>query len=352
MAKARAVRDGKMKLPILPVIYELPPHLADNWRDRKLWPLVNPNLGRSVDLAFLEREVTTAETEGKEKLALIASQHFNVEVGLSLHTDRWRGADFWQDAVEPGLSLDDIIARCDVVTCGVDGGGNDDLYGFAVIGRERGDGDIRFRRWLTWNHTWVSERGVAERKSENSKYRDFEAAGELSIVENLDDAEIEIADIVSRLDGEGLLPPGAIGIDPYGCRSLTDKLACVGIENERLVAVQQGYKLNGPIIDLERRLDSGTLVHGGQAIMAWAVGNAKVEVKGNALLITKAASGRAKIDPLMALLDAAQLMLNNPEPANRRSIYDNGDLWDAEEGTQMLASRPANKPSIYDSEWR
>jgi phage terminase large subunit-like protein len=48
--------------------------------------------------------------------------------------------------------------------------------------------------------------------------------------------------------------------------------------------------------------------------MAWCVGNAKVEPKGNAILITKQASGTAKIDPLMALLNAAELMGRNPEP--------------------------------------
>jgi phage terminase large subunit-like protein len=323
LAKARAVRDGKMNLPLLPILYELPHDIAKDggWKNKGLWPFINPNLGRSVDLPFLEREVDVAETQGKEQLALIASQHFNVEVGLSLQMDRWRGADYWEGAAEDGLSLQDIIERCDCVTCGVDGGGNDDLYGFCVIGRERGSEDIRQRRWLVWNHTWVSTVGVQARKSENAKYSDFQKAGELTIVENLDDAEIEIADIVTRLEREGLLPEQAIGIDPVGCKSLTDKLECVGIGIDRLAAVQQGYRLNGTIIDVERRLYSKTLAHGGQAIMAWAVGNAKVEVKGNALLITKQASGRAKIDPLMALLDAATLMGNHPT-AGGRSFWD------------------------------
>ena len=55
-----------------------------------------------------------------------------------------------------------------------------------------------------------------------------------------------------------------------------------------------------------------TFVHGGQALMAWAVSNARVEPKGNAIFITKQASGTAKIDPLMAAFNAIAWMSANP----------------------------------------
>jgi phage terminase large subunit-like protein len=70
--------------------------------------------------------------------------------------------------------------------------------------------------------------------------------------------------------------------------------------------------LTGAVKTAERKLADGTLRHSGQSLMAWAVGNARVEPKGNAILVTKQASGSAKIDPLMAAFNAIALMVRKP----------------------------------------
>jgi phage terminase large subunit-like protein len=76
--------------------------------------------------------------------------------------------------------------------------------------------------------------------------------------------------------------------------------------------INQGWKHSGAIKTTERKLADKTLIHGGQALMAWAVSNACVEPKGNAIVITKQASGTAKIDPLMAAFSAVAWMSANP----------------------------------------
>ena len=95
-----------------------------------------------------------------------------------------------------------------------------------------------------------------------------------------------------------------------------------GIELKQIIAIRQGYSLNGAIKTCERMVAAKPLVHAASALLAWCVSNARIEDKGNAILVTKAASGKAKIDLLMALFDAVSLMANNPQAAGGRSFWD------------------------------
>jgi phage terminase large subunit-like protein len=74
----------------------------------------------------------------------------------------------------------------------------------------------------------------------------------------------------------------------------------------------------GVIKTAERKLADRTLCRGGQGPMAWVVSNAHVEPRGDAIIITKEASGTAKIDPLMAAFNDIAWMAPNPTSARLR----------------------------------
>jgi phage terminase large subunit-like protein len=307
---AREVRDGKLKLPLLAVLYELPERLTENggWKDPRLWGLVNPNLNRSVSEDWLRDALIKAESEGAESLALLASQHFNVEIGLALSGGRWRGADHWEAAADTSITLQSLMERCDVITAGIDGGGLDDLFGLGLIGRCR-----TTRDWLSWNHAWVQRDVLDLRKDISQNLLDFAADGDLTICDDATTDINEAADIVEMIRDAGLLPEKlGVGLDPFGVAGMIDALAERKIGGDTLSAIRQGSALSPAVWGLERKLKDGTFWHAGQPLMAWCIGNAKAEQRGNATLITKQTAGRAKIDPLVATFNAAMLMSRNP----------------------------------------
>ena len=75
---------------------------------------------------------------------------------------------------------------------------------------------------------------------------------------------------------------------------------------------------HGAIKTTERRLAEGKLEHADQPLMSWCVSNCRVEPRANSILITKQASGSAKIDPVMALFNAISLMALNPAAAHKK----------------------------------
>lgn len=317
---ARDVRDGKVTYPMLPVLYELPDNLAADggWKRREFWPLINPNMGKSVDETFLVNQLVKAEREGMAALALLASQHFNVEIGLSLKTDRWRGADYWERHADRKLvDLSELMDRCEVCVAGVDGGGLDDMLGLCIGGREHDT-----QRWLLWHRTWIHRSVLDLRKSEAPRLLDFAGADELVIVGDMREAYRQVAERIAQVAESGLLPDRyAVGLDPMGVAMIVDALRVAGIEGEdRVMAVPQGWKLSGAIWTTEVKLASSEIVHSGQAILNYAVGNAKVEPKGNAITITKQTAGTAKIDPLMATFCAVACLSLNP--GTQESVFD------------------------------
>lgn len=323
LAKARAIRDGRVNGKMLSILYEFPEDLARKappgerspWEDPAHWGMVTPNNGRSITVSRLVEDYETAKLASHEELARWASQHLNIEIGLGLQTDAWEGAEFWEGAGEAMDDLGVFLDRVEVVVAGIDGGGLDDLLGLCLLGRERATG-----RWLAWCRAWAHEIVLQRRKGEASRLRDMERDGHLTIVSRPGEDVSALADIILEVDGRGLLAEkSAIGVDPAGIVDIVDEIVARGIALERIVSVSQGWRLNGAIKTTARKLAGGELAHEGSPLMAWCVGNAKTEPRGNAITITKQVSGSAKIDPLMALFNAVSLMSLNPESGS--SVY-------------------------------
>lgn len=320
----RGVRDGRIHDPAsLPLIYEYPEAMieAQAYLDPANFYITNPNMGRSVFLNWLVDELQKVINATGGELQVFLSKHLNVEIGLRLAQDRWAGADHWPGAADETLTLNELLTRSEVVVGGVDGGGLDDLMGLGLIGRCR-----ETRDWLSWSRAWAHDDVLQRRQDIATQLREFEADGDLVICDDPLQPIREAADILEQVFAVGLFPEKyGIGLDPFGIAALIDELAVRKIEGDLLSSIRQGSALSPASWGLEIKLKNRTFRHGGRRLMTWCVGNAKAQVRGGAVLITKESAGRAKIDPLVALFNAAMLMSRNPE-ATGPSVYERRGL--------------------------
>lgn len=322
----REVRDAKIVDPkTLGILYEFPEDMIEekSYLLPENFYITNPNLGRSVSAEWLADQLKKqlATTDGSAQKFL--AKHLNVQIGLSLRENRWAGSDFWLKSALPARpSLPAFLDMCEVVVSGADGGGLDDLLGLVLAGREKGT-----RRWLVWARAWAHKIALERRKEIAPRLLDFARDGDLVIVEQPGQDVTDVADILCEARASGLMPSKmAVGVDAAGIGDIVTELTTPerGFQPDEIIAISQGWRLNGAIKTTERRLAGGELAHCGQPLMAWCVGNAKTEKAGNAIYVSKAVSGSGKIDPLMALFNAVSLLNQNPEAAVRTSIYEQG----------------------------
>jgi phage terminase large subunit-like protein len=316
----RGIRDGKINDPrSLPLIYEFPRWMIESgeYRNPENFYIPNPNLGASVDEEFLVDEAAKAERAGKSSQINFEAKHLNVQVGLALRADSWAGALVWDRGLEEGLTLDEVLNRSEIVTVGLDGGGLDDLLGVAVLGREKGT-----KRWLAWAHALISDIGIDRRKANIEYYDQFEREGDLTKftytapVDGVPVINAEnirwVVNLVKRILDLGLL--AQVGVDAAGIGAIVDALNDIGVtqDADKLDAVRQGIALMGAIKTIEIKLADYSFRHSGSPMLQWCIGNLKVIPTRTAMMVARDEAGFGKVDPAMALFNAAHLMSLNP----------------------------------------
>lgn len=304
----RDVRDGKiLDKKSLGVLYEFPESFikSKEYEKPENFYITNPNIGRSVSAEWLEDNLKKNKNKSDGSYQQFLAKHLNVEIGMNLRSDRWAGADYWQKQEKSGITLEKLIESCEVIDLGIDGGGLDDLLGLSAVGRTPSG------EWLSWSRAWAHPSVFERRKDIASRLQDFADDGDLILVENIGDDVVQVADICSQVFEAGLLDK--IGCDPSGLGMIVEAIVEAGVPEELIIGISQGWKMTGAIKTTERKLAEKALFIAEQPLMRWCVSNAKVEPRGNAVIITKQTSGSAKIDPLMALFNAVTLMSLNPE---------------------------------------
>jgi len=299
---ARGVLDGTVDDPeYLAVIYAAP---ADaDWDDPKIWAAANPNLGVSVKLEFLEAEAVKARnTPG----------YVNVFRRLYLNqwteaAARWLSMRKWNRcAASPPEAL--AGRRC---WGGLDLSSTLDLTAYALLFLD----EKQIADALLW--FFVPEENLIERvKRDKVPYNRWRDDGWITCtpgnVVDYDMIRETIGDSAEQYDVQ------EVGYDRWNSTQLTTQLDSDGIT---MAKVGQGWRdMSSPSKELERRIVSGKIRHGGNPVLAWCARNVCVQQDPAGNMKPDKKRSHERIDGIVALIIALARAMVQPE--NKPSVYE------------------------------
>jgi len=326
----RQIRDGKRDDPRRVYIsYEWTNEQLESraFEKRANWPRTNPSLGAFLDADRMHADGEFERAKGREAYGAWLNQFCNVPPGSFRGDNGWIGMKWWDECYEPeigepgGEGLRALCERCDLVVCGIDGGGMKDLLGFVVLGRETGT-----ERWLAWAHAWAHYEARERSQILAVKLDGFAKRGDLTYVdsrgevvegEKRESIDIkELTYLVAYLNETELLPSRqSVGVDDvagvdYFARLTDDRVSEWVAKPKQLVSIAQGGRLRTAIEGLPRIMARGDFGHCGSEVFRWCCECATIEPVGaNSVRASKRdLSEDAKIDLFIALMMATNVM--------------------------------------------
>jgi phage terminase large subunit-like protein len=282
----------------LPMLF-LPPADADP-HDERTWAKANPGLGSVLDLAEL-REDYRRELQTDPGLTAFRSMRLNM-IPRSALDARWLSPAMIERARRPAPVTLERLTACDRCVIGLDHGGSYDLASVVVLG-DNGEEVLALQR------SWISAAGFERIAAAVPEIRDMRDRGELTVT----GGEAVPADVIvdDVADIAHLLGISEVGLDPAMSQLLAGGLRAHGLA---LVEARQGAVSMSPVMSwLEEALSEGALDIGTDNLLAWAMGNVAQASSTIGRRPVKAGDDEStnprKIDPISAMLSAAQLLL-------------------------------------------
>lgn len=240
---------------------------ADDYRDEGVWRKANPNLGVTIDVAYLREAV--AEAEG-----MPASEADVRRLNFCEWVERQSNfipAAVWQDGarVQPPAGIEGIAPYG-----GLDLGMTDDMCAFALTWRLAAD-QYYARTWY-----WAPEGAI--KKHPQRPWSAWLKAGALTVTEGDVTDFVRVRAEVSQLTRE------------YGCHVVAfDRRFAAQMAQElmgeglTMIDQMQGFALNEPTRALGSLLQAGGYSHDGNPVDAWQASN---------LVVTRGTRGDVRPD--------------------------------------------------------
>lgn len=295
--RARRVRDGVDSDPaFLPAIWEAA--VDCDWESPATWSAVNPNLGVSVSVDYLQRECQRAKD-------LPAYENVFKRLHLNIRTEqavRWIPMESWDACT---TTFDD--PESEVCYAGLDLASTTDTAACVLWFPQRN---------IVLPFFWVPEETASKREmTERATYRTWTQKGLMTATPgNVVDYDRIRADINGLREKYNIRQ---IAVDRWNSTQLQTQLTGDGFD---VVPFGQGFvSMTAPTKELEKLVVSRAIRHDGNPVLRWMASNVMAEMDAAGNLKPSKRKSSDKIDGVVALIMAIGLALVAP-PATR-SIY-------------------------------
>jgi phage terminase large subunit-like protein len=285
--------------------------LVDNIKDQDCWIKANPIFCSNQHGLETMRMEMLESVEQPEKMTEFLTKRMNVWVhqpeSYYLNMDKW--------ALCKGEILDPIKAR---VFIGIDLAAKIDL---TSVGIEYEIDD----KYYVLSHSFMPEETLdSRRKRDKAPYDLWVRDGFITITPG---SAVEYKTVVEWLINAITINAWAveeIGIDPWGKQSVESALTEAGY---RVVDVIQGIKtLSEPTKNFRELVYQGKVVHDGNPVLTWAIGNACARnMDHNENIMLDKNRSRGRIDPIAALMNAHTRFLSNK--FGTKEYVSKGRVW-------------------------
>ena len=282
------------------VIYTIPPELLARWDDPEVWQAVNPGLGISVSVEYLEDTAKTAGRSARKKNAFLRL-HLNV---IASSVTQWlpmRLFDIGAAHVAPKpKTLEGSVAFA-----GLDLASSTDLAACAVVVprwvSDPSDPEFEIEVLQVLVKAWTPRGSLPQRKpAERELFEKWIREGWITAHagETID------YDLVES-DVEKLCRPfdmRRLSFDRWGSKQIVQHLRDAGLE---VAEIGQGFAgISSAMKATERIVSEGRLYTGGNPVLRYAFENVRIQTDAAENLKPDRAKSKGRIDPLVALVMA------------------------------------------------
>lgn len=284
---------------------------CDDWRDERVWPKANPNLGISIKRKYLREQVDEAmEMPSKENIV----KRLNFCIWTESAT-KWLSMEKWQAC---GASVDPEALKGRTCYAGLDLSSTTDVTALVLVFPP----DMPDEKYHVLCRFFIPRDNMRERVRRDRVPYDvwvrqgFVIATEGSVVDygfvlaqiRQDSSDYQIAELA---------------FDRWGSQKIVADLQDLGFEIEgkcSLVQFGQGFaSMSAPTKELERMILSGELAHGNNPVLTWMASNAVVQTDPAGNLKVAKDRSTEKVDGIIALIMALDRAVKNAETV---SVYE------------------------------